>query len=61
MPPIDRSALTSEQRIEVIPKSEKDLLSARKIAEHFVLFFFSWGIVINKRNDMAKTVNNAIL
>ncbi|XP_041376563.1 tigger transposable element-derived protein 4-like [Gigantopelta aegis] len=28
-------ALTLEQRVEVIKKSEKDKLSARKIAEHF--------------------------
>ena len=61
LPQKNRSALTLEQRIEVIKKSEKDRLSARKIAEHFVLFFFSWGIVINKRNHTVKTVNNAIL
>ena len=61
LPQKNRSALTLEQRIEVIKKSEKDRLSARKIAEHFVLFFFSWGIVINKINHTVKTVNNAIL
>ena len=43
MPPKNHSALTLEQRIEVIRKSDKDHLSARKIAEHFVLFFLSWG------------------
>ena len=48
MPPKNCSALTLEQRIEVIKKSKKDCLSARKIAEHFVVFFFSWGIVIKK-------------
>ena len=37
-----RSALTLEQRTEV-RKSEKDPLSARKIVEQFVLFFFSLG------------------
>ena len=43
MPLKNRSALNLEQRIEVIRKLEKDCLSARKIAERFVLFFFSWG------------------
>ena len=62
MPPKNRSALTLEQRIEVIKKSEKDRLSARKIAEHlFIYFGFFGGIVINKRNHTIKTVNNASL
>ena len=33
----------------------------RKIAEHFVLFFFFGGIVINKRNHTVTAVNNGIL
>lgn len=33
MPPKKRSALTLEQRVEVIRKSEKEHLSNRKIAE----------------------------
>ena len=53
MPPKNRSSLTLEQR--------KIVLSEREIAEHIVLFFFSWGIVINKRNYTVLTVNNAIL
>ena len=61
MPLKNRSSLTLEQRIEVIRKSEKNRLSERKIAEHFVLFFFFGGIVINKRNHTVTTVNNGIL
>ena len=60
MPPKNRSALTLEQPIEVIRHSQKARPSARKIV-HFVLFFFSWGIVINKRNHIVTTVNYGIL
>jgi hypothetical protein len=38
MPPKIRTALTLQQRIEVIDKSERENLSARKIADHFVVF-----------------------
>ena len=62
MPPKNRSSLTLEHQIEVIRKSKKDRLSARKRAEHFVLFFlFLGGLLSNKRNHSVTTVNNGIL
>ena len=61
MPPKNRSSLTLEHQIEVIRKSKKDRLSARKRAEHFVVFFFLGGLLSNKRNHSVTTVNNGIL
>ena len=58
MPPKKRSALTLEQRIQVIPKSEKDHLSARKI-EHFGVGRTQIdGILKRKLDVIADSENN---
>ena len=53
MPPKNRTALTLEQRIDVINKSEKGKLSARNISDHF-------GVGRSQSNSVLKRIADVL-
>ena len=58
----NRSALTLEQRIEVIQKIRDRSSKCKKNKQNILCCVsFLLDIVINKRNHTVKTVNNGIL
>ena len=60
MPPKNRTALTLEQRIDVINKSEKGKLSARKIADHFGVGRSQINSVLKTKADVLADFDNNV-
>ena len=60
MPPKNRTALTLEQRIDVINKSEKGKLSARKIADNFGVGRSQINSVLKRKADVLADFDNNV-